>query len=280
MGKVLVGAEVAQRYRDDIAQEIKQLKADGKEVPHLSVILVGDNAASLSYIKGKEKACAEVGMKSSIFHLPKTITQDELIAVIQAQNQDKSVDGILVQLPLPTHISEKEVIAQLNPKKDVDGLHPMNIGNLMLNQDGFVPCTPLGVMALLRETKIDLVGKRVAVVGRSPLVGSSVAQLLTHESATVTLCHSKTENLQKICQESDVVVVAIGKAKAIGKDYIKPGAVVIDVGINRTQDGKLVGDVDFGEVAEIASFITPVPKGVGPMTIAMLLQNTLKAYKQ
>ncbi len=276
MEKVLVGLDVAKVYRQNIKKEIE--KEEGRP-PHLCVILVGNNPASLSYIKGKEKACAEVGMTSTLIHLDENISQDELMKEVMKQNEDNEVDGILVQLPLPKHLNEKEVIGILDPKKDVDGLHPINMGKLMLNEKGFVPCTPLGVMALIKETKIDLKGKRAVVIGRSPLVGNSVAQLLMRENATVTICHSKTEDMPSICKEADVLVVAMGKAKFITKDYIKKGAVVIDVGVNRNEERKLVGDVDFDQVIDEVSVITPVPRGVGPMTITMLLENTLQAYR-
>ncbi len=279
MEKIIMGLEVAKSYRQNLKQEIETMAQAGKRVPHLCVILVGDNPASLSYIKGKEKACAEVGMKSTLIHLKEETTQQELSEVVSKVNNDEGVDGILVQLPLPKHLNEKEIIYQINPQKDVDGLHPMNMGKLMLNEKGFVPCTPLGVMALLKETVDSLEGKRAVVVGRSPLVGNPVAQLLMRENTTVTICHSKTKDTEKICKEADILVVAIGKAKWITKEYIKKDAIVIDVGVNRTEDGKLVGDVDFDSVVDEVAAITPVPRGVGPMTITMLLKNTLQAYK-
>lgn len=279
MEKTILGTEVAKERRSALSAEIETLKQEGQRVPHLVVILVGDNPASLSYIKGKEKACTEVGMKSTLIQLEASTTQEELKKIVQQQSQDELVDGILIQLPLPKHFNEKEIIAVLDPKKDVDGLHPMNMGNLLLNEDGFIPCTPLGIMALIHQTGISIQGKRAVVLGRSPLVGNSVAQLLMRENATVTICHSKTVDLEARCKEADILVVAIGRPKMVTKDYIKKGAVVIDVGINRTEEGKLVGDVDFENVFEEASFITPVPKGVGPMTITMLLENTMKAYR-
>ncbi len=279
MEKVLIGMDVAKVYRQKIKSEIEKEIENGR-APHLCVILVGNNPASISYIKGKEKACAAVGMKSTLIHLEENTTQEELLRVVSEQNKNDEVDGILVQLPLPKHLNEKEIIAILDPKKDVDGLHPMNMGKLMLNEEGFVPCTPLGVMELIKETKVDLTGKRAVVIGRSPLVGNPVAQLLMRKNATVTICHSKTEDMKAICKEADILVVAIGKAKFITRDYVKKGAIVIDVGVNRNSDGKLVGDVDFDQVLSEVSIITPVPKGVGPMTITMLLQNTLTAYRQ
>ena len=249
-------------------------------MPKLAVILVGNNPASLSYVTGKEKACAQVGMESELIRLPEATSQDELMAVVRRLNEDPAVDGILCQLPLPRGLDCAQVIREIRPDKDVDGFHPINVGKLHLKEDGFVPCTPLGCMELLHRMGVNPSGKRAVVLGRSNLVGAPVARLLLNENATVTICHSKTENLPQVCAEADILIAAVGRAKMVTAEYVKEGAAVIDVGINRNEQGKLVGDVDFASVEPKAGFITPVPKGVGPMTITMLLKNTLKAYRQ
>lgn len=279
MTNVIWGTQVAKQYREKMRQTIYEWEKNGQRIPCLSVILVGDHPASLKYVGGKQKACQDIGMKSRLYHLPKTTSQDELITLIHQLNQDEDVDGILVQLPLPDGLNEMMVLNEIDPQKDVDGLHPINVGRLFLNQDGLVPCTPKGIMALLKETGVDLCGKHAVVIGRSKLVGTPVSKLLENAQATVTKCHSKTKDLKAICRQADILVVAIGKAKMIDHEYIKKGAIVIDVGINVMADGKLCGDVDFDDVQADCSFITPVPKGVGPMTICMLLENTLKAYQ-
>ncbi|MCI5774211.1 MAG: bifunctional methylenetetrahydrofolate dehydrogenase/methenyltetrahydrofolate cyclohydrolase FolD, partial [Erysipelotrichaceae bacterium] len=249
-------------------------------LPCLCVILVGDDPASISYVKGKEKACEQIGFASKMISLPKEILEEELLQIVKECNEDDSIDGILVQLPLPKHINAQNIIANIDPAKDVDGLHPVNVAKLYQSQDGFVPCTPQGVMQILKEAKVTLAGKHVVVVGRSHLVGSPVARLLLNENATVTICHSYTNDLATICASADILVVCVGKARMITSEYVKEGAVVIDVGVNRDDNGKLCGDVDFEQVKDKCSLITPVPKGVGPMTICMLLANTLKAYKE
>ena len=278
MGTVIYGSEVSAELRQKIADRIKQLREDGKRIPCLAVILVGNNPASLSYVTGKAKACASVGMKNREIHLPETTGMEELKRVIQEQNDDPEVDGILLQLPLPNGLLETEAILTIDPKKDVDGLHPLSIGNFYLNEPGFVPCTPLGIMELLERMNCQIEGMRAVVIGRSKLVGTPVARLLQNRGATVTVCHSKTRDLASICREADILVAAIGKPKYVTADYVKEGAFVIDVGINRMEDGHLCGDVDFESVRDKAGYITPVPKGVGPMTITMLLVNTLQAY--
>lgn len=277
--EIIYGSDLSLKVKADIQSEVEALKAQGRRIPVLSVILVGDNPASQSYVRGKEKACLSVGMENRTIVLDGNISQEELVKVVQEQNEDKNVDGILVQLPLPKHLNEKAIIDCIDPKKDVDGLHPYNAGCLLAGRDGFVPCTPLGVMEMLASIGLtDLAGKKAVVCGRSDLVGKPLALLLQQKNATVTIVHSKTKNIEEICSQADILIVAIGKAKYIGSDWIQPGAVVIDVGINRV-DGKLCGDVDFEAVKEKTSYISPVPKGVGPMTVCMLLSNTLKAYR-
>ncbi len=279
MSNIIYGNLIAQDIKNELKDIIISLKNDNKRIPCLCVVLVGNNPASLSYIKGKEKACDEIGMDSIMVRLDENIKESELIEKINELNNDKMVDGILVQMPMPAHINENRVMEAISPEKDVDGLNPYNIGKLYLKEDGMMPCTPLGIVEVLKRSNITISGKHAVVVGRSKLVGNPVAKLLLDENATVTLCHSKTINLKEICKSADLLIVAIGKAKFITRDFVKNGAVVIDVGINRTNDGKLVGDVDFDDVKEISSYITPVPKGVGPLTIAMLLKNTFKAYR-
>lgn len=277
MAQIVYGSEVAKELKDEMKMEIAKREDEGKRIPTLCVILVGNNPASVSYVTGKEKACKEVGLGSKMIHLDEETTQEKLLSVIKECNEDKSIDGILVQLPLPKHLNEKEVVWAIDPNKDVDGLHPINVGKLHLGEKGFVPCTPQGIIELLKRMNVELRGKRAVVIGRSNLVGNPVARLLMNENATVTICHSKTENIQAICKEADILVVAIGKAKYVTKDFVKEGAYVIDVGVNRNDEGKLVGDVDFDDVVDHVTAITPVPKGVGPMTITMLLKNTIEA---
>ena len=280
MAQVIYGSEVSKDIRSELSEQIAALRAFGRRMPKLAVILVGENPASLSYVTGKEKACTQVGMESELIKLPATTSQEELMAVVRRLNTDPNVDGILCQLPLPDGLDSAQVIREIRPDKDVDGFHPINVGKLHLKEDGFVPCTPLGCMELLHRMGINPAGKRAVVLGRSNLVGAPVARLLLNENATVTICHSKTENLPQVCAEADILIAAVGRAKMVTADYVKEGAAVIDVGINRSAEGKLVGDVDFASVKPKAGFITPVPKGVGPMTITMLLKNTLKAYRQ
>ena len=268
MAQVIYGSEVSKDIRSELSEQIAALRASGRRMPKLAVILVGENPASLSYVTGKEKACAQVGMESELIKLPASTSQEELMAVVRRLNADPDVDGILCQLPLPDGLDSAQVIREIN------------VGKLHLKEDGFVPCTPLGCMELLHRMGINPAGKRAVVLGRSNLVGAPVARLLLNENATVTICHSKTENLPQVCAEADILIAAVGRAKMVTADYVKEGAAVIDVGINRSAEGKLVGDVDFASVEPKAGFITPVPKGVGPMTITMLLKNTLKAYRQ
>ncbi|MBR2726699.1 MAG: bifunctional methylenetetrahydrofolate dehydrogenase/methenyltetrahydrofolate cyclohydrolase FolD [Solobacterium sp.] len=280
MGKLIYGSEISADLRAGLKDRIDGLKAEGKRLPCLAVILVGNHPASLSYIKGKEKARASVGIDSRMYHLEETASKEEVIAVIEECNQDAGVDGILVQLPLPKGLNEKEILACIDPDKDVDGLHPVNVGRLYLGEDGFRPCTPLGVMEILQRMGCDPDRKRAVVIGRSSLVGAPVARLLQDKGATVTIAHSHTRNLPELCREADILIVAIGRPKLVGPEYIKEGAYVVDVGINRTEEGKLVGDVDTDAVLDHVSAVTPVPKGVGPMTICMLLMNTMKSYEK
>lgn len=277
--QVVSGKEVAKSIREELKLEVAELKEKGI-VPGLSVILVGDDPASRSYVKGKAKGCEEVGMNSEIILKDDSISQEELLAEIDRLNKDTNVHGILVQLPLPKHIDEKPVINAISPEKDVDGFHPVSVGKMMIGDETYLPCTPHGIIELIKRTGTDIVGKNAVVIGRSNIVGKPVSILLLQEHATVTICHSKTKNLKEIAREADILVAAIGRAQVITEDYIKPGAVVIDVGVNRIDTGKLVGDVDFEGAAKFAGFITPVPGGVGPMTITMLLKNTVKAAKR
>ena len=275
MAHLIDGKKWSSVSRAETAVEVRRLLDKGLK-PKLVVVLVGDNPASLVYVRGKEKAAAEVGIDSRIDRLPATTSAQELLAHIEQLNQDDSVHGILVQLPLPDHIDEQTVIATISPEKDVDGFHARNVGALAIGLPGFVPCTPLGVMKLLEYENMDMTGKHAVVIGRSNIVGKPLSQLLLKANATVTVCHSRTKDMASITRQADLLAVAIGKPEFVTGDMVKPGAVVIDVGINRIE-GKLVGDVDFASVEPVASAITPVPKGVGPMTIAMLLHNTVLA---
>lgn len=274
--KILDGKAVSLKVKESVKVRADELKKFGVE-PTLSVVLVGEDKASQTYVRAKEKACNEYGIKSVAHRLSENTTQNELLALINVLNLDDSIHGILVQLPLPKHIDTNVVLAAIDPRKDVDGFHAVNVGKLVSGLDGFVPCTPLGVMEILKEYGIDVAGLNAVVIGRSNIVGKPMANLLLNASATVTVTHSKTKNLKEICKNADLIVAAIGKPFFLKADMVKDGAVVVDVGINRLDDGRLVGDVDFDEVAPKCSYITPVPGGVGPMTIAMLLNNTILA---
>ncbi|MGF7440970.1 bifunctional methylenetetrahydrofolate dehydrogenase/methenyltetrahydrofolate cyclohydrolase FolD [Campylobacter concisus] len=274
--KILDGKAVSLKVKESVKVRAEELKKFGVE-PTLAVILVGEDKASQTYVRAKEKACNEYGIKSVAHRLSENTTQAELLALINVLNLDDSIHGILVQLPLPKHIDTNTILATIDPAKDVDGFHAVNVGKLVSGLDGFVPCTPLGVMEILKEYGIDVAGLNAVVIGRSNIVGKPMANLLLNASATVTITHSKTKNLKEICKNADLIVAAIGKPFFLKADMVKDGAVVIDVGINRLDDGRLVGDVDFDEVAPKCSYITPVPGGVGPMTIAMLLNNTILA---
>ena len=274
--KILDGKAVSLKVKESVKVRADELKKFGVE-PTLAVVLVGEDKASQTYVRAKEKACNEYGIKSVAHRLSENTTQNELLALINVLNLDDSIHGILVQLPLPKHIDTNVVLAAIDPQKDVDGFHAVNVGKLVSGLDGFVPCTPLGVMEILKEYGIDVAGLNAVVIGRSNIVGKPMANLLLNASATVTVTHSKTKNLKEICKNADLIVAAIGKPFFLKTDMVKDGAVVVDVGINRLDDGRLVGDVDFDEVAPKCSYITPVPGGVGPMTIAMLLNNTILA---
>jgi methylenetetrahydrofolate dehydrogenase (NADP+) / methenyltetrahydrofolate cyclohydrolase len=273
---IINGKEIAEKKRLEIAEEVIKLKRHGV-TPGLAVILVGNNHASRTYVTNKEKACQEVGMNSVLIEMPEEVSEEELLSKIGELNADNNIHGILVQLPIPKHIDEKKVIESISPLKDVDGFHPINIGRMMTGQNAFLPCTPYGIMVLLEETGITVAGKHVVVVGRSNIVGKPVGQLFLNQHATVTYCHSKTQDIKLHTTQADILVAAVGIPNFIKAEHVKPGAVVIDVGINRNEAGKLCGDVDFAEVSDKAGYITPVPKGVGPMTITMLMYNTLKS---
>lgn len=272
MTLLLNGFELAKQCRAELAERVKVMPC----APKLAVILVGDNPASAIYVRNKEKAAAEVGVESLVYRLD-SATQEELTALIEQLNADETVDGILVQMPLPAPLNEREILQTINPAKDVDGFHPLNLGKLLIGEPAPVACTPRGCMRLIRLAKQDLTGLHAVVIGRSVIVGKPMAQLLLNANCTVTTAHSKTRDLPALCRSADIVVAAIGKPKTVKADWIKDGAIVIDVGINRLEDGKLCGDVDFDACFDKCAAITPVPKGVGPMTIAMLLENTVEA---
>jgi methylenetetrahydrofolate dehydrogenase (NADP+) / methenyltetrahydrofolate cyclohydrolase len=275
---IIDGKQIATKKHKEIAREVERLKTENI-IPGLVVIIVGNNPASQTYVKSKEKTCKNLGMNSILIELPETVSEEVLLEKINELNQDETIHGILVQLPLPKHINEKKVIETISPEKDVDGFHPINIGRMMTGQDSFLPCTPYGIMILLEEMNIPIEGKHVVVIGRSNIVGKPSGQLFLNENATVTYCHSRTRDLKAITSQADILVAAVGKADFITAEHVKEGAVVIDVGINRNAQGKLCGDVAYEEVKEKAGYITPVPGGVGPMTITMLMYNTLKSAK-
>ena len=272
MTQIIDGKRISQEIKDELKENVTVLKEQGTEVA-LAVIQVGNDPASSVYVNNKKKACAYVGMNSLSYELPEETTQEELLSLIGELNERKDVNGILVQLPVPAHIDEKTIINAIDPKKDVDGFHPQSVGSLCIGQPGFVSCTPAGIIQLLKRSDIDISGKHCVVIGRSNIVGKPMALLMLRENATVTIAHSKTKDLKSITRQADILIVAIGKPKFIDASYIKDGAVVIDVGIHRNEDNKLCGDVDFDSAKEVASYITPVPGGVGPMTIAMLMKN-------
>lgn len=276
MAIIIDGKLVAQEVKAKVSKKVKELQENGI-TPGLAVIIIGNNPASRIYVNNKKKACAEVSIYSKEYTLPDTTSQKELIELISKLNNDDSINGILVQLPLPNHINEKAVIEAIDPLKDVDAFHEINVGKIMIGEYDLLPCTPAGIIELLNSQNIEIEGKHCVVVGRSNIVGKPMAMLLLHRNGTVTICHSKTKNLKKICKNADILIAAVGKAKFITSDMVKKGAVVIDVGMNKDENSKLCGDVDFDNVEKIASYITPVPGGVGPMTIAMLMKNTVTA---
>ena len=274
---IISGKELSTRLKEEMAAQVATFPEKYGRVPHLVVILVGEDPGSVSYVTGKAKASEVVGIKNTTIRKPDTISEEELLGLIRELNEDDSVDGILVQLPLPKHLNETEVLLTIKPEKDVDAFHPYNVGKIMIGNHDLLPCTPAGVMVLLEKSGIEVSGKKCVVIGRSNIVGKPMAMLLLHANGTVTICHSRTKELAEICREADILVASIGKPEFVRGDMVKEGAVVVDVGINRLENGKLVGDVCFAEVEPKASYITPVPGGVGPMTITMLLKNTLTA---
>ena len=279
MSSIIDGKAVSLAVKEELKARVSELAGEGKRIPCLAVIIVGDNPASRSYVRGKIKAAEFVGMDSRLIELPENVQEEALLGKIAALNADPLVHGILVQLPLPAHICEDRVIDAISVEKDVDGFHPQNVAALWLGRPCVVPCTPKGIIHLIRSTGVEVAGRKAMVVGRSNIVGKPVAKLLLDLNATVTIAHSRTRDLAALTREADILVAAVGRPRMITGDMVKPGAVVIDVGINRTEDGHLVGDVDFESASAVAGWITPVPGGVGPMTIAMLMQNTLEAYK-
>ena len=279
MARIIDGKAISQKIKDELKEEVARLKAEGK-TGCLAVIQVGDDPASSVYVNNKKKACAYIGIDSQSYELPAETTQDELLELIDRLNDDPHVTGILCQLPVPDHINEDTIIRRISPDKDVDGFHPMSVGALCIGEKGFVSCTPAGIIKLLEYSDIDIEGKECVVIGRSNIVGKPMALLLLRKNGTVTVCHSRTKNLKEVCKRADILVVAIGKPKMITEEYVKDGAVVIDVGIHRMDNGKLCGDVDYDRVEQKCSAITPVPGGVGPMTIAMLMYNCVSAIKE
>ncbi len=280
MSQLINGKEISAEVKAEVAKETAELKETKGLGVGLAVIIVGNDPASRVYVNNKKKACEAVGFRSFEYALDENTTQEQLLELVDTLNKDSSVNGILVQLPLPKHIDEKTIINAISPDKDVDAFHPVNVGHIMIGDYTFLPCTPAGVMRLIESTGTDVAGKQCVVIGRSNIVGKPQAMLLLHKNGTVTICHSKTKNLKEICLGADILVVAVGRANFVTGDMIKEGAVVIDVGMNRLENGKLCGDVEFESAEKKASFITPVPGGVGPMTIAMLMKNTLTAAKK
>lgn len=277
MAQIIDGKALAQKMQKKLAEKVARLKAEKGIVPGLVVILVGENPASQVYVRNKERSALAAGFKSQVVRLPESTSQEELLDLIAIYNADTSFHGILVQLPLPNHINEEAVLLAIDPNKDVDGFHPMNMGRLWSGHPVMVPCTPAGIMEMFKDYHIDLEGKHAVVIGRSNIVGKPMAQLLLNKNATVTLTHSRTHHLAEVAKKADILVVAIGRGHFVTKDFVKEGAVVIDVGMNRDENGKLIGDVKYDEVAELASYITPVPGGVGPMTITMLMEQTYES---
>lgn len=276
MALIIDGKKIAAELKDELKEKVAELKKNGKEIT-LAVVQVGNDPASTVYVGNKKKACAYVGINSLSYELPESTSEEELLKLVQKLNQDQTVNGILVQLPLPKHIDENKIIQAISPSKDVDGFHPQNVGALSIGQKGFVSCTPAGIIELLKRSGISIEGKECVIVGRSNIVGKPMAMLMLRENATVTISHSRTKDLKEVTKRADILIVAIGKAKFITKDYVKDGAVIIDVGMNRDENNKLCGDVDYDDVISKVSAITPVPGGVGPMTIAMLMNNCVQS---
>jgi methylenetetrahydrofolate dehydrogenase (NADP+)/methenyltetrahydrofolate cyclohydrolase len=276
--EVIYGDQLALSLREEMKEEVTALKEKGI-IPKLVVVLIGNDPASKSYVSGKQKAADFIGIDSELITLDDTTSEQALLDLIEQLNNDESVNGILVQLPLPDQINEQAIIEAISPEKDVDGFHPISIGRMLTQQETFLPCTPFGILTMLQSKNIEIAGKHAVIVGRSNIVGKPVGQLLLNEHATVSYCHSRTKDLKAMTKQADILIVAVGREEMIDASYIKPGAVVIDVGVNRTKEGTLTGDVDFESAKAVASYITPVPKGVGPMTITMLMKNTIKAAK-
>lgn len=279
MGEIISGKALAKVVREEVRLKVEELKTRYEAVPHLVVVLVGEDPASQSYVRGKERACLKAGMKSTIIRKEDTITEEELLSIVNDLNNDDSVHGILVQLPIPKHINENKVIDAIDISKDVDGFHPLNVGYMHLGREAVLPATPKGIMEMIKSKNIQLKGKDAIIIGRSNIVGKPIAMLLMKEHATITIAHSRTQNLKEKCLQADIIVAAVGRANTVTADMVKEGAVVIDVGVNRV-DGKLVGDCDFENIKDKASFITPVPGGVGPMTITSVIQNTLECFER
>lgn len=279
MSEIIDGKNLAKEIRESLKVEANKLKEKGI-IPHLSVIMVGDNDASKVYVRNKSRACEEIGIEFKEYLLPNDTKQEELISLIEKLNKDKNVNGILLQSPIPKPLDIQEAFNTIDPKKDVDGFNPYNVGNLCIGQDGFIPCTPYGIMKMFEKYNIEIDGRKVAIIGRSNIVGKPMAQCMLAKNATVTICHSRTKELKKELKDADVIISAAGKRNMVTEDMVKDGAVIIDVGMNRNDEGRLCGDVDFKKLKEKASYITPVPGGVGPMTIAMLMSNVIKATKE
>lgn len=277
--QIIDGKKVSANVKERVRLECERLVKEHGVTPGLAVVIVGDDPASRVYVNNKKKACELVGFKSEEYALPAETTQEELLSLVDTLNNKDDINGILVQLPLPKHLDDKSVIERISPKKDVDAFHAVNVGKIMLGEYDFLPCTPAGVMEMLHQYEIPVEGKQCVVIGRSNIVGKPMGMLLLHENGTVTICHIRTKNLKEVCQRADILVAAVGRAKFVTADMVKDGAVVIDVGMNRDENGKLCGDVDFENVKDKCSYITPVPGGVGPMTIATLMKNTIKACK-
>ncbi len=279
MAKLIDGKKISQEIKDELKEKVAALKAEGK-TGALAVIQVGEDPASSVYVRNKKNACAYIGIESLAYELPESTTEEELLKLIEELNEKEKVRGILVQLPLPSHICEDKVIQAISPEKDVDGFHPQSVGAMTIGEKGFLSCTPSGIIQLLKRSGVEIEGKHCVVIGRSNIVGKPMALLMLRENATVTIAHSRTKNLPELCKQADILIVAIGKPRFIGAEYVKEGAVVIDVGIHRDENNKLCGDVKFDEVEPIASAITPVPGGVGPMTIAMLMSNCVQSIEE
>ena len=275
---IIDGKKISTEIKDELKEQVAQLKAEGVEVT-LAVVKVGEDPASAVYVRNKEKACEYIGINSKKIEMPEETTEEELLKLVDDLNTDPAINGILVQLPLPKHIDENKILLAIDPMKDVDGFHPVNVGKMVIGEESFLPCTPSGIIEMIKRSGLDIEGKECVIIGRSNIVGKPMAILMLRENATVTVTHSRTKDLPEVCKRADIIVAALGKAKFVTKDFVKEGAIIIDVGMDRDEDGKLCGDVDFDEVKDIASAITPVPGGVGPMTVTMLLVNCLRSVE-